>query len=59
MADRTIIGPQSGVPKSIKEEGKVWFGTPIMEHREFLKTSIILRRLPDLLVRVKELEKKL
>ncbi len=59
MADRTIIGPQSGVPKSIKEEGKVWFGTPIMEHREFLKTSIILRRLPDLLDRVKELEKKL
>lgn len=59
MADRTIIGPQSGVPKSIKEEGKVWFGTPIMEHREFLKTSIILRKLPDLLNRIKELEKKL
>jgi UDP-3-O-[3-hydroxymyristoyl] glucosamine N-acyltransferase len=59
MADRTIIGPQSGVPKSIKEEGKVWFGTPIMEHREFLKTSIILRKLPELLNRVKELEKKL
>lgn len=59
MANRTIIGPQAGVPKTIKEEGKVWFGSPIVEHREFLKTSIILRRLPDLIDRVKELEKKL
>lgn len=59
MANRTIIGPQAGVPKTIKEEGKVWFGSPIMEHREFLKSSIILRKLPDFIDRLKELEKKL
>ena len=58
IANKTIIGPQSGVPKTIKEEGKVWFGTPIVEHREFLRASIILRNLPKLLDRVKELEKK-
>lgn len=58
MANKTVIGPQSGVPKSIKEEGKIWFGTPIMEHRDFLRTSIILRNLPKLIDRVKELEKK-
>lgn len=59
MADRTIIGPQAGVPKSITQEGKVWFGTPIMEHRDFLRVSVILRNLPNLIERVKELEKKL
>lgn len=59
IADKTIIGPQSGVPKTIKQEGKVWFGTPIMEHRDFLRTSVILRNLPNLIERVKELEKKL
>lgn len=58
LADRTIIGPQAGVPKTITEEGKIWFGSPIMEHREFLRTSIILRNLPNLIQRVKELEKK-
>ncbi|MFY0591214.1 UDP-3-O-(3-hydroxymyristoyl)glucosamine N-acyltransferase [Roseivirga sp.] len=59
LADKTIIGPQAGVPKTITEEGKVWFGSPIMEHREFLKSSIILRKLPNLIQRVKDLEKKL
>jgi len=59
IANKTIIGPQAGVPKTIKEEGKVWFGSPIVEHREFLKTSIILRNLPKVLDRVKQLEKKL
>lgn len=59
LANKTIIGPQAGVPKTITEEGKVWFGSPIMEHREFLKASIILRNLPNLIERVKELEKKL
>jgi len=59
IADKTIIGPQSGVPKSIKTPGKVWTGTPIMEHRDFLKASIILRNLPHLAERLREVEKKL
>ncbi len=59
LANRTIIGPQAGVPKTIKDEGKVWFGTPIMEHRDFLRVSITLRNLPNLVQRIKELEKKL
>lgn len=59
LADRTVIGPQAGVPKTITEEGKVWFGSPIMEHRDFLRSSIILRNLPNLIQRVKDLEKKL
>ena len=58
LANKTIIGPQAGVPKTIKEEGKVWFGSPSMDHREFLKMSIILRNLPQLMQRVKQLEKK-
>lgn len=59
LANKTIIGPQAGVPKTITEEGKVWFGSPIMEHRDFLRASIILRNLPNLIQRVKDLEKKL
>ncbi len=59
LANRTIIGPQAGVPKTISEEGKVWFGSPIMEHRDFLRVSVTLRNLPNMIRRIKELEKKL
>jgi len=57
LANRITIGPQSGVPKTIKEEGGIYFGSPIMDHREFLKVSIVLKRLPELVRRVTQLEK--
>jgi UDP-3-O-[3-hydroxymyristoyl] glucosamine N-acyltransferase len=57
LANRITIGPQAGVPKTINEEGGIYFGSPIMDHREFLKMSIVLRRLPELLRRVNQLEK--
>lgn len=57
LANRITIGPQAGVPKTIKEEGGVYFGSPIMDHREFLKMSIVMRRLPELVRRVTQLEK--
>lgn len=58
LANRTTIGPQAGVPKTIKKEGGVYFGSPSMDHRTFLKMSVALRNLPDLIERVKQLEKK-
>jgi UDP-3-O-[3-hydroxymyristoyl] glucosamine N-acyltransferase len=57
IANKVIIGPQSGVPKTIKEQG-IFTGTPIMDHRDFLRVSIALRRLPELINRVTQLEKK-
>lgn len=57
LANRITIGPQAGVPKTIEEEGGIYFGSPIMDHREFLKMSIVLRRLPELVRRVTQLEK--
>ena len=57
IADKVIIGPQSGVPKTIEDQG-IYTGTPIMDHREFLKASIAIRKLPELLRRVSQLEKK-
>ena len=57
IADKVVIGPQSGVPKTIDNQG-IYTGTPIMDHREFLKVSIALRKLPELLKRVSQLEKK-
>jgi len=58
IANKTIIGPQAGVPKTIKEEGKIFFGSPLVEHRDFLRISVALRKLPQLVERVNQLEKK-
>ncbi len=57
LANRITIGPQAGVPKTIEEEGGVYFGSPSMDHKDFLRMSIALRKLPDLVRRVNELEK--
>jgi UDP-3-O-[3-hydroxymyristoyl] glucosamine N-acyltransferase len=57
VGDGTMIGPQSGVAKSLGP-GEVVAGTPTMAHRLWLKTSLLLTRLPGLNERVRMLEKK-
>lgn len=58
ICDNVMIGAQSGVTNSIKEPG-VYSGTPIMPHREWLKSSMTLPRLPEMRKKIAELEKRL
>lgn len=65
IGDDAIIGPQSGVAKSIPPSN-IFSGTPAMPHKLFLKSSILIPKLPqmnktimELEKRIKELEKKL
>lgn len=53
----TLIGAQSGVMGHIAKG--VYSGSPIMPHREWLKTQVILAKLPELYKRIKELEGKI
>jgi len=57
IGDRVMIGSQSGVPKSIPS-GEVVSGTPAMPHRLWLKTSGIIRRLPQFSEHLRHLEKR-
>lgn len=57
IADGTQIGGQSGVPKSIKEPNQQFIGSPAMPLKEAFKSQVLLRRLPELELRVRELEK--
>ena len=57
VADNTILAAQAGVNSTIKEEGKIWQGSPIMPIGTFQRSSIVIRRLPDLLRRVEAIEK--
>lgn len=58
IADGTILGAQTGVAGSIKESGKIWQGSPSVPLANFQRSAVALRKLPDLMRTVYELEKK-
>ena len=58
IGDRAIIGGQSGITKSV-HPGEVLFGSPAMQHRLWLKTSGLIKKLPQFSERLRELEKKI
>ncbi|MFC1475260.1 UDP-3-O-(3-hydroxymyristoyl)glucosamine N-acyltransferase [Candidatus Zixiibacteriota bacterium] len=57
LGDGVKVGAQSGVAKSV-DDGKAVFGSPARDILESKKIEAALRRLPDLLKRVRKLEKK-
>lgn len=59
IANGTQINAQSGVSKSIKEESKLWNGSPLSPFRDALKSQVVYRRLPDLEKRIEDLEQLL
>ncbi len=59
IADDTQIQAQSGLASSIDTPGTALFGSPAMGYRDFIKSHIVFKQLPDLQRKVLELEKKL
>ena len=58
IGDRAVIGPQSGIAQSVGS-GEVLSGSPAIPHRLWLKTSGLVRRLPELSERLRQLEKRM
>lgn len=58
IGDKVTIGAQSGIMRSI-ENGQVILGSPAQERGEFFKSFAIIRKLPDLNRRIKQLEEKI
>lgn len=56
IAKGSQIGAQAGVNSSIVEENKQWHGTPAQPYRDWLKASVIFRKLPDVQKQIAELE---
>lgn len=59
IADGVKINAQSGISKSITEKGKAMSGSPAETFRQHYKNQALIRKLPELLERINELEKKL
>ena len=59
IADGTKIGAQSGVPGNVRKENSILTGYPAIDHKEFLRSSVIFRKLPELKAKVDEMAKEI
>ncbi|MFD1552259.1 UDP-3-O-(3-hydroxymyristoyl)glucosamine N-acyltransferase [Putridiphycobacter roseus] len=59
LANGTLIGAQAGVPKTIKKEGTTLLGSPAYDAEDYKKSYMGFRRLPQILVRLRQLEEEL
>jgi UDP-3-O-[3-hydroxymyristoyl] glucosamine N-acyltransferase len=57
IANRTQIGAQAGISKSIKEEGVQIIGYPAFDIKDYFRSYAVFKRLPELNDRLRALEK--
>lgn len=58
IGDNVIIGAKSGVTSDIPK-GAIVSGFPVRDHHEDLKIKVAMGKVPDMVKKIKELEKKL
>lgn len=58
-ANGVKVNAQSGVTKSIKQENKLVTGSPAYDYTASLRSQSVVRKLPDLMSRIIDLEQKL
>lgn len=58
IGDNAVIGAQAGVAHDVPAGAGV-LGAPAVDHRQYKRMLVALQRLPDLLARIRELEKQL
>ncbi|NJB87589.1 UDP-3-O-[3-hydroxymyristoyl] glucosamine N-acyltransferase [Lewinella marina] len=59
IADGTNIQAQSGIARHIREPNQALAGSPAFGYRDWIKSSLLHTRLPELYKRIARLEKKL
>ena len=59
IADGTVLLAQSGIPKSLKEPGKTYLGTPAKERHRAARIEAVIRSLPELSYDVERLKRDL
>jgi UDP-3-O-[3-hydroxymyristoyl] glucosamine N-acyltransferase len=58
IGDGVVATAQTGIPNSV-DAGKVLSGYPAIDNRDWLKSSAVFSKLPELLKRVRELEREI
>jgi UDP-3-O-[3-hydroxymyristoyl] glucosamine N-acyltransferase len=57
IANGTKIGAQSGIIGDVKEENTIIIGSPAIDIKQFLRSSVVFKKLPELKTKIDELEK--
>ena len=59
IANRTMAGAQSGIPNSVKKEGTAIQGSPAIDGKNFWRSSVVFKQLPELNATVNQLKQEL
>ena len=59
VAQGTKVQAQSGVAAPVKEPNTALYGSPALSYKNYLKSYAVFKKLPDLLRKINQLEKKL
>ena len=58
IADGTRIGAQAGILGEIKEENTAIIGSPAFDIKQFMKSTVLFKRLPEMKTRIDRIEKE-
>jgi UDP-3-O-[3-hydroxymyristoyl] glucosamine N-acyltransferase len=59
IANGTKIGAQGGILGDVKEENTAIIGSPAIEVKQFLRSSVIFKKLPEMKTKIDSLEKEI
>ena len=59
IADGVKIGAKAGIGGDIKEENSILLGSPAFEYRQFRRSFIVFKKLPELKTKIETLEKEI
>lgn len=59
VADGAQVQAQSGVASPVKKPNSALFGSPAIDYKNYVRSYAVFKQLPDLLKRIKDLERKL
>lgn len=59
IANRTQVGAQAGIPNSVKKEGTALQGSPAIDFKNFWRSSVVFKNLPELNATVNQLKKEI
>jgi UDP-3-O-[3-hydroxymyristoyl] glucosamine N-acyltransferase len=58
IADGSKIGAQAGILGSVKEENTIILGSPAINYKQFFKSSVIFKNLPELKMKIDTMERE-
>lgn len=59
ISDGTKIGAQAGILGDVKDANTTIMGSPSMDYKQFLKSSVVFKRLPEIKAKIDKIDKEL